>query len=100
MSATPSATPWLKSKSGIIVVGYLKTFVAVILFAFLTNGADITKVSVTDLKTWVAAAFVAVLPTVINALDSNYPLYGRGSAPATPVAVVATPADGAAPASK
>jgi len=65
--------------AGVAIKSYLKVFVAVVLGLFLADGADVFSVDVTELKTWVAAGFAAVLPLLITALDPTDTRFGVGS---------------------
>jgi hypothetical protein len=56
---------------------YGRAFVAVVLFAFIADGADVFAVSVTDLKTWLAAGLAASGAVALKALDSSEPDFGR-----------------------
>lgn len=58
---------------------YAKTFASVVLSMFLADGADVASVSLSDLRTWVAAGLAAVLPLIITWLDPTDTRWGRGS---------------------
>lgn len=60
-----------------IVKSYVKVFAAVLLGAFLADGADVFAVSWGDLRTWVASALAAILPLIITALDPGDQRFGR-----------------------
>jgi hypothetical protein len=71
---------WLNdTAAGRAVQSYAKVFVAVVLGLFLADGADVFGVSVTELKTWLAAGIAAVLPLVITALNPNDARFGKGA---------------------
>jgi hypothetical protein len=71
---------WLnENETGKIVFSWVKNFVAVIIAFFIADGADIFAVSTDDLRTWAAAAFAAVLPTVVNYINPRYERYGVGN---------------------
>lgn len=59
-----------------MVFSWLKVFLATILTLFIADGADLFAVDVTDIKAWVAAAFAAVLPLVINYINPRDTRYG------------------------
>lgn len=70
---------WLnESPAGQAVFSYVKVFLAVVLGLFLADGADVTQVDASDLKTWLAAGIAAVLPVIISALNPNDSRYGVG----------------------
>ena len=60
-----------------IVKSYLKVFASTVLGLFLADGADVASVSMSDLRTWVAAGLAAVLPLVITWLDPTESRWGR-----------------------
>ncbi len=64
---------------GAILFSWVKVFAAVVLGLFLADGADVFAVDSTDLKTWLAAGFAAVLPIVINYVNPSDTRYGAGS---------------------
>jgi hypothetical protein len=71
---------WLNNTNvGRAVQSYAKVFVAVILGLFLADGADVFSVSITELKTWVAAGVASVLPLIITALNPSDKRFGRNS---------------------
>lgn len=68
---------WInETPAGKAVKSYIKVFVAVVLGLFLADGADVFSVDATDLKTWLAAGFAAVLPLVVTALDPTDSRFG------------------------
>lgn len=68
---------WLNSTEyGQIVFSWLKVFLATILTLFIADGADLFAVDTTDIKAWVAAAFAAALPLVINYINPRDTRYG------------------------
>jgi hypothetical protein len=69
---------WLNgTDTGRMVRSWLNVFVSTILVLFVTDGADIFAVDMTDAKAWLAAAFVAVLPLIVNYLNPRDTRYGR-----------------------
>ena len=69
---------WLNSTpTGRAVQSYVKVFLAVVLGLFLADGADVFSVSVTDLKTWLAAGIASVLPLIITVLNPKDTRFGR-----------------------
>lgn len=70
---------WLnENETGKLVYSWLKNFAVVIIAFFIADGADVFAVSADDLKTWLAGALAAVLPTVVNYLNPRYERYGVG----------------------
>lgn len=67
------------TKTGRAVQSYVKVFLAVVLGLFLADGADVFSVSVTDLKTWLAAGVASVLPLIITVLNPGDKRFGKGS---------------------
>ena len=71
---------WLNNtKTGRAVQSYVKVFLAVVLGLFLADGADVFSVSVTELKTWLAAGVASVLPLIITVLNPSDKRFGRNS---------------------
>jgi hypothetical protein len=71
---------WLnETQVGQAVFSYIKVFVAVVVGLFVADGSDLFGVSLTDLRTWLAAGLAAVLPVIINALNPNDVRYGKGA---------------------
>ena len=62
-----------------IIKSYAKVFLAVVLGLFLADGADVFAVDATDLRTWLAAGFAAVVPLIITALDPKDKRWGSNS---------------------
>lgn len=56
-----------------------RTFVAIIIAMFIADGADVFAVDATDIRTWIAAGFAAVLPALVRYLNPADPAFGRGS---------------------
>lgn len=68
---------WLNgTDTGRMVRSWLNIFVATMITLFITDGADIFAVDATDVKAWLAAAFVAVLPLIANYLNPRDTRYG------------------------
>jgi Na+-transporting NADH:ubiquinone oxidoreductase subunit NqrB len=67
------------TEAGRAVQSYVKVFAAVVLGFFLADGADVFAVSVSDLRTWLAAGIAAVVPLLINVLNPKYDRYGIGA---------------------
>lgn len=62
------------------VASWVKVAVSFALGAFLvflTNGNEVTDVTLTDLNVWLSGAVAAVLPLVINWLNPADVRYGR-----------------------
>lgn len=59
---------------------YAYTFLSVILFMFLADGADVFSVSTDDLRQWLAAGIGAALRPIVAAIDASDLRYGRKSA--------------------
>lgn len=71
---------WLnENETGMIVWSWLKNFAVVIIAFFIADGADIFAVSTNDLRAWLAGAFAAVLPAVVNYVNPRYERYGVGT---------------------
>jgi hypothetical protein len=62
-----------------IIKSYVKVFAATVLGLFLADGADVASVSLSDLRTWLAAGIASVLPLIITALDPTDTRFGRGA---------------------
>lgn len=60
-----------------VVKSYLKVFASTVLGLFLADGADVASVSMSDLRTWIAAGLAAVLPLIITWLDPTDSRWGR-----------------------
>ncbi len=56
---------------------YGRAFLAVVLAAFIADGADVFAVDVTELKTWLAAGLGAAGAVALKALDPNESDFGR-----------------------
>ncbi len=68
---------WLNgTDTGRMVRSWLNVFVATMITLFITDGADIFAVSAVDAKAWLAAAFVAVLPLIVNYINPRDTRYG------------------------
>lgn len=61
------------------LASWLRTFAAIVLAMFIADGADVFAVDATDLRTWLAAAFAATLPTLVRALNPDDQAFGRGA---------------------
>lgn len=61
------------------IASAVRTFVAIIIAMFIADGADVFAVDATDLRTWLAAGFAAVLPALVRYLNPADPAFGRGS---------------------
>lgn len=59
-----------------MVFSWLKVFASTVLTLFVVDGADVFAVDASDLKLWIAAAFAAVIPLVINYLNPRDTRYG------------------------
>jgi hypothetical protein len=55
---------------------YAYTFLSVVVFMFVADGADIFAISPEDLRSWVAAGLGAALRPIIAALDVKDTRYG------------------------
>lgn len=64
-----------------MVFSWIKVFAATVLGLFLADGADVFAVDSTELRTWAAAGFAALLPVVINYINPNDTRYGHGESP-------------------
>lgn len=62
-----------------LALSYARVFAATVLALFLADGADAFSVSVTDLRTWLAAGVAAVLPPLIRWLNPSDTAFGRGA---------------------
>lgn len=68
---------WLNSEGlGSAVFSWLKVFLATVLALFLADGADIFAISADDGRLWLAAAFAAVVPLIINYINPRDTRYG------------------------
>ena len=68
---------WFNSSEyGQMFFSWLKVFAATILTLFIADGSDLFAVDTTDIKSWVAAAFAAALPLVINYINPRDTRYG------------------------
>lgn len=56
---------------------YLKVFVTVLLTTFLAMNKGIFDLDTESIKMLVSAAFMSLIPIVLNALNPNDPRYGR-----------------------
>jgi len=65
------------TSSGRALQSWLKTFLAVILGLFVADGADVFSVDSNDLKTWLAAGLVSVIPLIITALNPADGRFGK-----------------------
>jgi hypothetical protein len=65
-----------------MVFSWIKVFVSVVLGLFLADGADVFSVDASDLRLWLSAGFVAVIPLVVNYINPNDTRYGIGAVPA------------------
>lgn len=71
---------WLnESPVGSMVFSWIKVFIAVVLTMFLADGADIFAVSVDDIRLFIAAAFTATIPMIVNYINPRDSRYGKGS---------------------
>lgn len=61
---------------------FLKVFVAVYIGAAVSEWAATGAITLSDWQDWVIAALVAAIPVIINWLNPQYFLYGRGKADA------------------
>jgi hypothetical protein len=69
---------WLNgTDTGQMVFSWLKVFLATILTLFIADGADLFAVDAVDLKAWLAAAFAAAIPLVINYINPRDTRYGN-----------------------
>lgn len=59
------------------VKSYTRAAFAVVLAAFLADGADLFSVSLDDLRTWLALGIGAAGAVGLKALDGNEPEFGR-----------------------
>lgn len=61
------------------IASMLRTFAAIVIAMFIADGADVFAVDATDLRTWLAAAFAATLPTLVRALNPSDAAFGAGT---------------------
>lgn len=61
------------------IATFAKIFVATILGAAVADWSGAGDISFADWKVWVIAALVAAIPTLVNWLNPQFTLYGRGS---------------------
>jgi hypothetical protein len=69
----------MSSSTAAALKSYAKVFAATVLSLFLADGADVVSVSLSDVRTWIAAGVASVLPLVITALDPSDDRFGRRS---------------------
>lgn len=62
-----------------MILSYLRSFAAVVLGLFLAAGADVFAVSMSDLRSWLAAGLAATLPPLIRWLTPSDTAFGRGA---------------------
>ena len=69
---------WLnETDAGQMLWSWVKVFLATVFTLFLIDGADVFAVTQLDLKMWLAAAFAAVIPLVINYINPKDTRYGN-----------------------
>ena len=69
---------WLNyTDNGRMVKSWVVVFLATLFTLFLADGADVFAVDASDARAWLAAAFAAVLPLVLNWLNPKDTRYGR-----------------------
>lgn len=68
---------WLNgTDGGRMVRSWLNVFISTIITLFIADGANLFAVDAVDAEAWLAAAFVAVLPLIVNYLNPRDTRYG------------------------
>ncbi len=78
MSAWDKFKTWLATSA---TGGLFKNAVAVVLAGFLADLTNAVPINFAEFKTYLVAAAIAVIPVIINALNSNDPRYGVNKQP-------------------
>lgn len=56
---------------------FAKIFLATLLAAAVADWQDAGVIDFADYRTWILAAIIAAIPTIINWLNPQFTLYGR-----------------------